>query len=213
MDASQRTRIVRLIGFCVCAAAVTALAGVFMRLQIRWLRLTLTTLCNAANGGLALLWLRLSGRKLSLRFGGVRQYAIGVAVAAGLGVTIILLPILCGTSLVGGHRDFVPWSAAFGFFNCFFVIGPVEELMFREYVQGEACELFPKRRWIGVLLAGALFGADHLINGFPAQALFTFAIGCAFGFARAYWKGCTYLSVAFGHGLYDWLCELATYFL
>lgn len=208
---SQRLR--RLLLFGLLLAGVTALAGVCMRILSGWVRLGAVTICNLVNGGLALLFLRLSGRWLAVSLRPAAQWLWAFLLAGGLGMTIIVLPLLFGTSLVGRHADFVPWAAAVELFDNLLVIGPVEELIFREYVQGELSALLPKKTWLAVLSASALFGAWHLINGSPMQALFTFGIGCAFGFARQYGKGCTYLSCALGHGLYDSLCSVTRWLL
>ena len=212
MEGSKRKQIALLAGFCIAVTAVTSLGGLCMRLSERWLKILLLALCNLTNGALALLFLRLSGQRLIVSLRGGRQYAIALGLAAALGVGMILLPIPLGFSLFG-HTDFVPWKLAYAVLNNLLIIGPVEELMFREYVQGTLCGLLPKRGWLGVVLASALFGAWHLINGSVMQALITAGIGCVFGFARHRLNGCTWLSVALGHGLYDTLCDLAMHFL
>ncbi len=206
-------RLWRLLLFGLHLAGVTALAGVCMRALSGWTRLGTVTLCNLINGALALLFLWLSGRQLAVSLRPARQWLWALALAGGLGLTIIVLPLLFGTSLVGSHADFVSWAAVVELLDNLLVIGPVEELIFREYVQGELVALLPEKPWLAVLSASALFGAWHLINGSPVQALFTFGIGCAFGFARQYGKRCTYLSCALGHGLYDSLCSMTRWLL
>ena len=72
---------------------------------------------------------------------------------------------------------------------------------------------FSKHKWIGVIIASALFGIWHLINGSPLQVLFTFGIGLVFGFAKYFIKRFKYLGVSFAHGLYDFLNIIVTMFV
>ena len=79
------------------------------------------------------------------------------------------------------------------------------------YLQDTLSDFLGKR--MGVVLAAFLFGAWHLINGFFMQMVFTFGIGLVFGFARSKVRDCSYLSVALGHGLYDFLNVIVTMFI
>ena len=75
--------------------------------------------------------------------------------------------------------------------NLFFyylIVGPVEELFFRVYLQKTFVNIFSKNKWIGVIIASALFGFWHLINGSIIQVLFTFGIGLVFGLTKEYIK-------------------------
>ena len=85
------------------------------------------------------------------------------------------------------------------------IIGPVEELLFRVYYQETITSLFKTHQWVGVIIASAIFGLWHLINGSFIQVLLTFGIGCVFGFAKHYIKELHYPGVALSHGLYDFL--------
>ena len=96
---------------------------------------------------------------------------------------------------------------------CLLIIGPVEELVFRVYLQDVLLGWFKKQPWLGVVIAAALFGTWHLINGSIVQGSFTFGIGLVFGCAKYKVKGCGYVSVAFGHGLYDFLNTLVRMFI
>lgn len=70
--------------------------------------------------------------------------------------------------------------------------------------------MFSKNRWIGVIIASALFGLWHLINGSFIQVLFTFGIGLVFGLTKEYIKDLHYTGIALSHGLYDFLNYIVT---
>lgn len=126
-------------------------------------------------------------------------------IALVLQLCIGVIPAMLGQSLVGNHTDFVLWSFIFYFFYYVLIIGPVEELIFRVYIQDTFIELLPRYKWLGVLAASVLFGFWHLINGNLIQVLFTSVIGCVFGFSKYLIKNCKYSGVAVAHGLYDFL--------
>ena len=93
------------------------------------------------------------------------------------------------------------------------IIGPVEEFVFRVYLQDTFVSFFEKHKWLGVVVAAFLFGLWHIINGNIVQVLFAFGIGLVFGFAKYKIKDCGYVSVAFGHGLYDFLNTIVRMFV
>lgn len=94
----------------------------------------------------------------------------------------------------------------------FLVIGPVEELAFREYIQGTFLSLFKRYGWLAVLLTSLLFGLWHFIfSGDFFQLAFTTLIGAAIGFVRLRIKNGTYIAISLGHGLYDALLGVISY--
>ena len=126
---------------------------------------------------------------------------------------IAFIPAWCGHSIVGAHTKYDLGTLLFAIFFYFLIIGPVEELIFRVYYQETFISFFNKNKWIGVIIASALFGMWHLINGSPLQVLFTFGIGLVFGFAKYFIKRFKYLGVSFAHGLYDFLNIIVTMFV
>lgn len=132
------------------------------------------------------------------------QILIGIGIAIGLSFFIGALPILIGgsgASLIGGKQTNV-LNIVYSILTDLIFIGTAEELIFRGYIQTRINAL-TKYKFIGVLIAGALFGLWHIINGSWIQVILTFLIGSAFGFCRAYIKNCSLLSVIIAHGLYD----------
>lgn len=165
---------------------------------------------NLLFGVSAFISIKLSGLKIDFEWKNYKQYVIGLIVCLILSICIAWIPALCGFSLVGGHQDFALRNFVFNFLFYLGVIGPVEELVFRVYYQKTFVSLFPKHKWIGVIIASLLFGFWHIINGSIAQVIFTFGIGLVFGFAKQYIKDLHYPGIALTHGLYDFLNYIVT---
>lgn len=168
---------------------------------------------NLLNGIVALLAMKLTGMKIDIDFKNKRQYLIGVVIALTLSVIIAIIPALCGFSLVGNHSDFSWFVLIYDFLFYLLIIGPVEEFVFRVYLQDTFVSFFEKHKWMGVVIVAFLFGLWHLINGNIIQVLFTFGIGLVFGFAKYKIKDCEYVGLALGHGLYDFLNTLVRMFI
>jgi membrane protease YdiL (CAAX protease family) len=152
--------------------------------------------------------MKLTDMKIEIDFRNKYQYLIGIAIALGLSVVIAVIPALCGFSLIGNHADFSWLVLIYDLFCYLLIIGPVEEFIFRVYLQDTFVSFFEKNKWLGIVIASLLFGLWHIINGSIIQVLFTFGIGLVFGFAKYRIKNCGYVGVAFGHGLYDFLNTL-----
>ena len=168
---------------------------------------------NLLNGVTAFIAIKLTGVKIGIELKNFWQYLIGLGIALTLSLFIAFIPAWCGHSLVGGHTNYDIGTLIYAFFFFLLVIGPVEELVFRVYYQETFMSFFNKHKWIGVIIASALFGLWHLINGSPLQVLFTFGIGLVFGFAKYFIKHFKYLGVSFAHGLYDFLNIIVTMFV
>ena len=168
---------------------------------------------NLLNGVTAFIAIKLTGVKIGIELKNFWQYLIGLGIALTLSLFIAFIPAWCGHSLVGAHTKYDLGTLLFAIFFYFLVIGPVEELIFRVYYQETFISFFNKNKWIGVIIASALFGMWHLINGSPLQVLFTCGIGLVFGFAKYFIKRFKYLGVSFAHGLYDFLNIIVTMFV
>ena len=168
---------------------------------------------NLLNGVTAFVAIKLTGVKIGVELKNFWQYLIGLGVAWTLSLFIAFIPAWCGHSLVGAHTKYDLGTLLFAIFFYFLIIGPVEELIFRVYYQETFISFFNKHKWIAVIIASAIFGLWHLINGSPLQVLFTFGIGLVFGFAKYFIKRFKYLGVSFAHGLYDFLNIIVTMFV
>lgn len=189
-------------------AGITFSAWLIPLIPQSWLRTAAKVSLTLLNGAVALVALRTSGIPFRLEFRSWKPYALGLLLALLLSLVIAVIPSLFGVYFVGLPTEFSLAQLLSDF--CFFllVIGPVEELVFRVYLQEALCSFFPGRKWLGVVLAALLFGLWHWINGNLMQVMFTFLIGLYFGFAKYKVKGCGYVGVALGHGLYDALNTL-----
>ncbi len=168
---------------------------------------------NLLNGVTAFVAIKLTGVKIGVELKNFWQYLIGLGVALTLSLFIAFIPAWCGHSLVGVHTNYDIGTLIYAFFFFLLIIGPVEELVFRVYYQETFMSFFNKHKWIAVIIASAIFGLWHLINGSPLQVLFTFGIGLVFGFAKYFIKRFKYLGVSFAHGLYDFLNIIVTMFV
>ena len=163
---------------------------------------------NLTNGLIALIAMKLTDMKIEIDLRNKYQYLIGIAIALGLSVVIAVIPALCDFSLIGNHADFSWFVLIHDLLFYLLIIGPVEEFIFRVYLQDTFVSFFERTKWMGVVIASFLFGLWHIINGSIIQVLFTFFIGLVFGFTKYKIKDCGYVGVAFGHGLYDFLNTL-----
>ena len=156
-------------------------------------------------GATAAVAMILTGIKIDFDVKNWKQYLIGLGLAIVISFFAAFLPALLGHSIVGGHQDFKLYVLLLDFVFFVLFVGPVEELVFRVYYQETFCGFFKECKWIGVIIAAALFGLWHIINGGLFQVLFTFGFGLVFGFAKYFIRNCKYLGLALGHGVYDFL--------
>lgn len=168
---------------------------------------------NLLNGGVALIAMKINNMRLDLDIKNYKQYLWGIGIFFLLSLNIVIVPTLLGLNMVGQHTDFNIYNLLYGFFFYFFIIGPVEELIFRVYLQDTITSFFNKNKWIGVVIVAIIFGFWHLINGSLLQVLFTFIIGLVIGLSKHFIKNCKYLGLAVGHGLYDFINTLLRIFV
>ena len=164
-------------------------------------------------GATAVVAMILTGIKIDFDPKNIWQYVIGLGIALTLSFLCALLPAMLGNSIVGGHQDFKLYVLLLDFVFFVLFVGPIEELVFRVYYQETFCGFFKKHKWIDVIIAAALFGIWHIINGGLFQVLFTFGFGLIFGFAKYFLKNCKYLGLALGHGIYDFLNVIVCMFV
>ena len=209
----MKKKIIVLVITTILLIGITFLAWPIATVSNVWLKRVLAVLLNLTNGAVAFIAIKLTGIDIDLDIKNYWQYLIGIGIALCLSLGIAFIPALCGANFVGAHQDFSWGTLLWSFFNFFFIIGPVEELIFRVYYQETFIGFFNKFMWIGVLIAAFMFGWWHLINGSLLQVAFTFGIGLVFGMCKYYIKNCKYLGLALGHGLYDFLNVIVRMFI
>ncbi|MGN0649768.1 MAG: CPBP family intramembrane glutamic endopeptidase [Oscillospiraceae bacterium] len=193
----------------VMAAVVCVTFGGRMLAAIEdiWLRRFLNCLQYAVMAVPAVVGMKLSGMsiKKQLDFANVRQYLWALVIFAALSLTIAIIPALFGISFIGDHAE--PPATVIAYAALYYIgfVGAVEELIFRGYIQELLVDILPRHKWLGAVIAAALFGLWHWINGSFVQVLFTFAIGAFIGLMKYFIKNCTLISAALGHGLYDFM--------
>ena len=209
----MKKKIIILVVTTLLICVFTFLGGLNIYIDNLILKRLFVIFINLLNGATAFVAIKLTGVKIGIELKNFWQYLIGLGIALTLSLFIAFIPAWCGHSLVGGHTNYDIGTLIYAFFFFLLVIGPVEELVFRVYYQETFMSFFNKHKWIGVIIASALFGLWHIINGSPLQVLFTFGIGLVFGSAKYFIKQYKYLGLAFTHGLYDFLNIIVTMFV
>ena len=209
MKPTKRNIAILLVSLAMMCA-VTFSARFIKYIDVIAFKIIAKVFLNLFNGLIALIAVKLTDMKIEIDFRNKHQYLIGTAIALCLSLVIAVIPALF--SLIGKHVDFSWFVLIFDLLFYLLIIGPVEEFVFRVYLQDTFVSFFEKNKWLGVLIASFLFGLWHIINGSIIQVLFTFFIGLVFGFAKYKIKDCGYVGVAFAHGLYDFLIAVVRMF-
>ena len=213
-DASyMKKKIIVLIVTTLIIIGLTFLMWPIRLIDNLYIRRGLTILLYLLLCATALVACKLTSIKIDIELNNYWQFIIGLIIACTLSLGIAFIPALLGHSLIGNHQDFDIGELLFYLFFYLVIVGPIEELIFREYYQDTFCEFFKNNKWIGVVIAAALFGLWHLINGSLLQVLFTFGIGLVFGLGKHFIKKFKYLGGSFGHGLYDFLNVIVRMFV
>lgn len=212
---SKSAVIIFLIALTLIVGLTFSLWGIVL-IGIYTVRLCLILLVTAAYAVVAVVAMKLTAQESRLMPTKHRlwlQILIGFVIAALLCLLFGIVPILCGTSIIGSHREPSAGYLAISAVQDILFVGVGEEIAFRGYVQNQFEIWLKKCKWLSPLFAAALFGLWHIINGSLIQVLFTTIIGCVFGYCKYFIKDCTLLSVIIAHGLYDFSLVLLTCFM
>ena len=216
VDAESKSAvIIFLIALALIIGLTFSLWGVWV-INIYAVRMCLTLLVTAAFAAVAVVAMKLTGQEKKLlptknRLG--IQVLIGFAFAAVLCFLMGILPILCGTSIIGSHTEPSAGFLIISAVQDILFVGVCEEIVFRGYVQNQFEIWLKKCKWLAPLIAAVLFGLWHIINGSLIQVLLTTLIGCVFGYSKYFIKDCSLLSLIIAHGLYDFSLVLLTCFM
>ncbi|MDE5601783.1 MAG: CPBP family intramembrane metalloprotease [Clostridia bacterium] len=212
---SKYSVIILLFALALIIGLTFSLWGIWL-INISALRICLTLLVTAAFGVIAVIAMKLTGQEKKLLPTKNRlwlQILIGLAFAAVLCFFMGIVPILCGTSIIGSHTEPSAGFLAVSAVQDILFIGVCEELVFRGYIQNQFEIWLKKCKWLAPLISGVLFGLWHIINGSLFQVLITTLIGWVFGYCKYFIKDCTLLSLIIAHGLYDFSLVLLTCFM
>ena len=165
--------------------------------------------------GVGIAGMMLSGMdiKSKLLTKGAIQVVFGVVSGLILLFLIAVVPSFFGVSIIGWHTEYTVETYIYEFLFYFIFVGPVEEMIFRVFVQDTLTEILPKAKWIGVISASLLFGLWHIISGTWEKVLITSCIGLYWGFCRYFFKSSTFISTSISHALYDFGLLLAVHFI
>ena len=208
-----KTNIAVLCCSIVCIIGTTYLTRFINHMDAVWLKIIAVVGIYLLIGLIALAAMKLTNMRIDIDLKKRRQYLIGCGLALALSLLIAFVPARCGFSLVGEHMRFSWFTLVYELLFCLLIVGPVEEFVFRMYLQDAFVGFCDKRKWMGVVIAAFLFGLWHIINGGLVQVFFTFGIGLVFGFAKYKIKDCGYVGVAVGHGIYDFLNVIVRMFV
>ena len=212
---SKSSVVIFLIALALIVGLTFSLWGIWL-INIYAVKLCLTLLVTAAYAAVAVIAMKLTAQEKKLLPTKNRlwlQILIGVAFAAVLCFLMGIVPILCGTSIIGSHTEPSAGFLAISAVQDILFVGVCEEIVFRGYVQNQFEIWLKKCKWLAPLIAAILFGLWHIINGSLIQMLFTTLIGCVFGYSKYFIKDCTLLTVIIAHGLYDFSLVLLTCFM
>lgn len=165
--------------------------------------------------GIAIAGMKLTGMEIkpNFRFKGAKQYIFGFVSGLLVLFVIAVVPSFFGVSIIGFHREFTLEYYVYHFIHYFIFVGPVEEFLFRVYVQDTLTDILPRFKWIGAVVAAGLFGLWHIISGTWYQVCFASGIGLFWGLCKHFSKNCSYISTSISHGLYDFGLLLALQFI
>lgn len=131
------------------------------------------------------------------------QVLIGFGLAALLCLIFRIIPILCGQRFSGSYKEMSLSEIIFNSVKMIVFVGFGEEIIFRGYIQNQFEIWLKKCKWLSPMITAILFGLGHFINGTFNNVLVGLFCGCVFGYAKYFIKDCSLLSVAIGHGFYD----------
>ena len=212
---SKSAVILFIIALTLIFGLTFSLWGVW-RINTYAVRMCLTLLVTALFAVVAVVAMKLTAqenRLLPTKHRLWLQILIGLAMSTVLCLLFGIVPILCGTSIIGSHTEPSAGFLIISAVQDILFVGVCEEIVFRGYVQNQFEIWLKKCKWLSPLIAAALFGLWHIINGSLFQVMLATLIGCVFGYLKYFIKDCTLLTLIIAHGLYDFSLVLLTCFM
>lgn len=132
------------------------------------------------------------------------QVLVGAAIGTAMAVIwIFVYRWICGREqgiYVGTGKDIL-----IAFFKYMFLVGTVEELIFRVGVMGQLQVTLEKRTWLAPVVANTLFALNHLFQKDWDTVFLAFAVGCVYTWVYYKWKKCGLVMVVVMHGMFDFV--------
>ena len=153
--------------------------------------------------------MKITKMEIDTNYKNYKQYIIGIDLCALLILLFGIIPLSCGTNFVGSREEFSLFAFIYYLFQYIVIIGPVEELLFRFYIQDTIKDFLPNLKWISVIVSSIIFGAFHVnfnLMFYIIKACSVSFLGLFFGGVKYYFdKDFGYFGLALCHGLYDFL--------
>ena len=154
--------------------------------------------------------MKITKMEIDTNYKNYKQYIIGIDLCALLILLFGIIPLSCGTNFfVGSRQEFSLFAFIYYLFQYIVIIGPVEELLFRFYIQDTIKDFLPNLKWISVIVSSILFGAFHVdfnLMSYIIKACMVSFLALFFGGVKYYFdKDFGYFGLALCHGLYDFL--------
>ena len=157
--------------------------------------------------------MKITKMEIDTNYKNYKQYIIGIDLCALLILLFGIIPLSCGTNFfVGPRQEFSRFAFIYNLFQYIVIIGPVEELLFRFYIQDTIKDFLPNLKWISVIVSSIIFGAFHVnfnLMFYIIKACSVSFLGLFFGGVEYYFdKDFGYFGLALCHGLYDFLLDV-----
>ena len=144
-------------------------------------------------------------QEAELHLRGVGQYICGMVLLIGMFAVYF---VIVGTERL---QDIAIRCTFFDYLWLIFyyiIVAVTEEYIFRIFFLGEMSIILGRMSAFAPLISAILFGLIHIPQGDLNRAIMTFAYGIVLGYAKQYWKQCTFLSLIMAHGLYDMIVSV-----
>ena len=153
--------------------------------------------------------MKITKMEIDTNYKNYKQYIIGIDLCALLILLFGIIPLSCGINVVGSREEFSLFAFIYNLFQYIVIIGPVEELLFRFYIQDTIKDFLPNLKWISVIVSSIIFGAFHVgfnLMSYIIKVCMISFLGLFFGGVKYYFdKDFGYFGLALCHGLYDFL--------
>ena len=156
---SKEKRLIILIIVCIISVLCVMLSQLFKGI----LGLIFPIVFNIIIAIITVFAMKITKMEIDTNYKNYKQYIIGIDLCALLILLFGIIPLSCGTNFfVGSRQEFNLFAFIYYLFQYIVIIGPVEELLFRFYIQDTIKDFLPNLKWISFIVSSILFGAFHV---------------------------------------------------